>query len=151
MSDAQFLTIASIPGEVVDDQHPGAIEVVNWSWAVSNLSPGDQGARGGVAQAQLSDLALLLRMDMATPHLFDACARGIHVAEAVLSVRREGMVGDYLSLRLKDAVVTSVNTALSGDDPFVQITLSFVSVTMTYQSPLPDGSLGDPVSVALGR
>jgi type VI secretion system secreted protein Hcp len=29
MADEQFLTISSIPGEVVGDRHPGAIEVLS--------------------------------------------------------------------------------------------------------------------------
>ena len=46
MSDEQFLTIPSIPGEVKDDRHPGSIEVLNWSWLVSHAT---SGAAGGGA------------------------------------------------------------------------------------------------------
>jgi type VI secretion system secreted protein Hcp len=151
MSDEQFLTIASIPGEVKDDRHPGSIEVLNWSWLVSHASSGAPGGGGGAGKAQLSDIMVVLRFDSATPLLFDACARGKRFGEALLSVRRQGMIGDYLTLRLRDAVVPTVSTTHSGDDPVVQISLGFASVTMTHQIPQPDGSLGDPVSVTFGE
>jgi type VI secretion system secreted protein Hcp len=83
--------------------------------------------------------------------VFDACARGKRFAEVLLSVRRNGMIGDYLTLQLADAAVTSVSTSHSGDDPIVQVSLGFASVTMTYQIQQPDGSLGDPISVSLGE
>ena len=152
MADEQFLTIASIPGEVVDDRHPGAIEVLNWSWAVSNAAPAGGGAGGGrIGKPTLADVAVSLRLDAATPRLFDACARGIHLKEVLLSARRAGMIGDYFTVRMQEAVVTSATTAFSGEEPAVQIALGFATVTLTYQTTLPDGSLGDPVSVTIGR
>ncbi|MGU3646258.1 Hcp family type VI secretion system effector [Microbacterium sp. C23T] len=151
MADEQFLTIASIPGEVVDDRHPGAIEVLSWSWAVSNAAPAGAGGGGRVGKPTLSDIAVSLRMDAATPRLFDACARSIRLPEALLSARRVGMIGDYFTVRLEEAVVTSATTAFAGEEPAVQITLGFATVTMTYQTTLPDGSLGDPVAVTIGR
>ncbi|MFK4837229.1 type VI secretion system tube protein Hcp, partial [Microbacterium sp. ZW T2_14] len=51
MADDQFLTIASIPGEVTDDRHPGAIEVLSWSWTVSNATPAGGGVRHRPAPA----------------------------------------------------------------------------------------------------
>jgi len=151
MTDEQFLTMPSIPGEVVDDRHPGAIEVLSWSWAVSNVPPAGGGAGGRIGRPTLTDVAVTLRLDAATPRLFDACARGIHQPEALLSARRPGMTEDYLTVRLQDALVTSATTAFSGEEPAVQITLGFTSVTLTYQTTLPDGSLGDPVAVTIGR
>ena len=152
MPDEQFLTIASSPGEVVDDRHPGAIEVLSWSWAVSNAAPAGGGAGGGrVGKPTLSDIAVSLRVDAATPRLFDACARGIHLPEVLLSARRMGMIGDYFTVRMEEAVVTSATTAFAGEEPAVQITLGFAALTMTYQATLPDGSLGDPIAVTIGR
>ena len=151
MADDQFLTISSIPGEVTDDRHPGAIEVLSWSWTVSNATPAGGGAGGRVGRPTLSDIAVSLRFDAATPRLFDACARGIRVDDALLSARRAGMIGDYLTVRMQDAVVTSATTALSGDEPAAQVTFGFDEVTLTYQPQLPDGSLGDPVAVAISR
>lgn len=150
MADELFLTIASIPGEVVDDRHPGAIEVLSWSWAVSNPTVVGGGGAGRVGRPTLSDVALALRLDKATPRLFDACARGIRLPEALVSARRQGMTGDYLTVRMQDATVTSANTALPGAEPAVQITLGFRTMTLTYQTQLPDGSLGDPVEVTIG-
>lgn len=152
MTDEQFLTIPSIPGEAVDDRHPGAIEVLSWSWAVSNAPPAGGGAGGGrVGRPTLTEVAVSVRVDAATPRLFDACARGIHLNEVLLSARRAGMTDDYVTVRLQDAVVTSANAAFAGDEPAVQISLGFATVTLTYQPTLPDGSLGDPVSVTIGH
>ena len=151
MADEQFLTIPSIPGEAVDDRHPGSIEVLSWSWAVSNATVAGTGAGGRVGKPTLTDIAVVIRLDAATPRLFDACARGIHLNEVLLSARRAGMIGDYLTVRTEDAVVTSATTAVSGDEPAVQITLGFSEVTLTYQAPQPDGSLGDPIAVTIGH
>ncbi|MFE5410121.1 Hcp family type VI secretion system effector [Microbacterium sp. NPDC056569] len=151
MAEELFLTISSIPGEVVDDQHPGAIEVLSWSWTVANAPSAGGGGGGRVGKPTISDVSLVIRLDKATPRLFDACARGIRLDLVLVSARRQGMVGDYFTLRMEDTVVTSASTALAGTDPAVQITVGFATATLTYQTPLPDGSLGDPVSVTIGR
>ena len=151
MADEQFLTISSIPGEVADDRHPRAIEVLNWSWNVSHATGPAQGGGGRVGKASLTDLALTLRFDAAAPRLFDACARGIRLGEVLLSARRAGMMGDYLTVRLQDATVTSASTGSGGEGSFIQTTLGFAAITFTYQAPQPDGSLGDPVTVRIDQ
>lgn len=151
MSDEQFLTIPSIPGDVKDARHPGAIEVVSWNWTVSHASSGPGGGGGRVGKVDIADIVAVVRFDSAAPRLFEACAKGRRFAEVLLTARRGGMPGDYLTVRMSDATVTSVNTVHSGDDPVVQVSLGFGTVTMTHQVPKPDGSLGDPATVTIGE
>ncbi|MFI8594430.1 type VI secretion system tube protein Hcp [Microbacterium sp. NPDC078428] len=104
MADDQFLSIPSIPGEVVGDRHPGAIDVLSWSWAVSNTTLAGQGAGAGrVGKPTIADIALALRLDKATPKLFDACARSIRLDRgARTEVRPQQAVPRVVTSKLPD-------------------------------------------------
>jgi type VI secretion system secreted protein Hcp len=66
-----------IKGESRDAKHEGEIEVLSWSWGVTNYPSETVGKAGREAgKAISSDLNFYHRIDLASPSLIKACASG---------------------------------------------------------------------------
>ena len=111
-----YLKIDGIDGEAQDQSHQNEIEILSFSFGVSNMGSGDVGLGSGSSRASLSDLSVMKHVDKASPGLFLACCTGKHLPTATLSVRKAG--GDapveYLKYDLTEVYVSSVQT--SGSD-----------------------------------
>lgn len=74
------LKMASVSGTSSDRHHPGWLDVVTAEWAVSRAITSDTATRRDreSANAVITDLEILRRMDCASPALFIAacCGRG---------------------------------------------------------------------------
>ncbi len=129
-----FLEIEGIPGEATAVGHRGAIEVLSWSWGVSQTATG--GGGGAVGRGDLKGhVTLIKRIDKATPLLFTRCAQGTHIPRAVVHLTREdGQT--YLKYELKEVLVSSMTHAgdLDGDghpDETLELTLGGTTLTHT--------------------
>lgn len=141
MAMDMFFRIDHIRGESKDAEHAGEIDVLAWSWGLSNA--GGTHSSPGVAPGKpsLQDLSYTCFIDASATALMTALARGTHLRTAVLTVRKAG--GDareYLTVSLTDVFVTSYSTGGSGgeDRLTANVTLNFADVVITY-TPAPDG------------
>ena len=71
-----FLKIKGIPGESADSKHKGEIDVLSYSWGISQTGTMSYGGGGGAGKANFSDFSFMMRMNKATPKLMQACANG---------------------------------------------------------------------------
>ena len=139
-----FLKVDGIPGESRDKLHAGEIDVLAFSWGLSNSgSFSSGGATAGKANFQ--DLSITKYADKATPQLMLHTANGKHIPQVVLTLRRatgEMTNPMYLKITLKQVMVTSVSTGGSGgDDRLVEnISLNFAEVQVEYHEQKADGS-----------
>jgi type VI secretion system secreted protein Hcp len=128
-----FLKIATIPGESQDSKHKGEIDVLSFSWGVSEGSnPG--GARGGASKPAMSDFSIVKIVDSATPKLMQAVCQGQHISEAHFTGRKSGGEQfEYLRIKLTDVLISNVSTGGSSGDqvPLEQVSFSFGSSTIT--------------------
>ena len=85
-----FLKIEGIDGESADKTHPGEIEVMSFSWGVSNTGGGSTGGGGGAGKAVLQDFHFSMATSKASPNLMLACATGRHIRAATLTVPHGG-------------------------------------------------------------
>ncbi len=141
MYDA-FIKLDGIDGEVTDRAHPGTIEVLSWSFEMSNTSIFASGGGGGAGKVAVHDLSITKHLDKATPNLMKACATGEHIKEAVLYLRRGGDKSpDFLIYTFHDVLVTSVSVGGSaGDDqPTESLSLNFGSFKVEYIQQGPKG------------
>jgi type VI secretion system secreted protein Hcp len=76
-----FLKIGDIKGESADAKHKDEIEVLSISWGVSNASSMSHG--GGTGKASFEELSFVHYVDRASPVLWQACANGAHIKEAI--------------------------------------------------------------------
>ncbi|WP_293268159.1 type VI secretion system tube protein Hcp [Neptunomonas sp.] len=142
MSD-MFIKLEGIDGESKDDEHTGEIDVLGWNWGMSQSGSMHQGGGGGRGKVNVQDLTFLHYLDKATGNLMLCCAKGSHIPEAKLVVRKAGEDPlEYLIITMTDCIVTSISTAASQGDEMLseQVSINFAKVKVEYQEQLPDGS-----------
>lgn len=125
-----------IKGESVADGHKDEIEVLAWSWGVSQTGTTHRGSGGGAGKANVQDISITKYVDAASPTLMLACCNGKHFPTATLTVRKAGEKPlDYLIYTLTDLIITSVQTGgSSGSDQVTEsISLNFAKFKVSYQ------------------
>ena len=142
MASDIFAKIGDIKGESLDDKHKGEIEVLSWSWGVSNAGSMAHGGGGGEGKASFSDLSFMHRIDKASPVLMKACATGVHIKEATITHRKAGKgQQEFLIFKMNDVMVTSVQDSDGGDDLMESVSIAFAKIDLEYKPQKRDGSL----------
>jgi type VI secretion system secreted protein Hcp len=138
-----FAKIGDIKGESVDAKHKDEIEVLSFSWGVTNSGPTGTGGGGAAGKATFQDLSIVHGIDKATPALLKACATGVHIKDATITHRKAGKgQQEYLIIRLDDVTITAVSHGGAEDQPYVEsVSLKFAKVDLEYKPQRPDGSL----------
>lgn len=129
-----FLKVDGILGESKDAKHKDEIDVLAFSWGVSQTGSPAPGPGGGAGKAVFDDLLVVARTSKASPQLWLACASGKHIASAVLTCRKSGQTPqEFLKITLSDVLVASYEIDGSDDDPPLdQVALAFAKVEMAY-------------------
>lgn len=138
-----FARIGDIKGESLDARHKDEIEIQSFSWGVMNN--GAIGGTGGTSSGKptFQDLALVHRIDKASPALFRACATGQRFKDAAITHRKAGGAqAEYLVIKLNDVLVTSVAHSGDGQSNTETISVGFGKVDFEYRTQKPDGSPG---------
>jgi type VI secretion system secreted protein Hcp len=138
-----FAKLGDIKGESLDDKHKGEIEILSWSWGVSNTA-GFKGVGGGAGagKATFHDLSFTHKIDKASPVLMQACATGVHLKEATITHRKAGKgQQEFLVIKMNDVIITSVSDGESGDGGVESVSLTFGKVDLEYRPQKADGSL----------
>jgi type VI secretion system secreted protein Hcp len=143
MASDIFAKLGDIKGESLDDKHKDEIEVLSYSWGVSNAGSMAHGSGGGEGKASFHDLSFVHSIDKASPVLMQACATGTHLKEATLTHRKAGKgQQEYLVIKMNDIIVTSVSHGSSGEGKGMEnVSLAFGKVSLEYKPQKADGSL----------
>jgi len=142
MASDIFAKLGDIKGESLDSKHKDEIEVLSYSWGVSNSGSMAHGGGGGEGKATFHDLSFVHKIDKATPVLMQACATGLHIKEATITHRKAGKEQhEYMVVKLNDVIVTGVTHGGSGDGHSENVSLSFAKVALEYKPQKADGSL----------
>ena len=150
MSLDMFIKIASLKGESVDKTHAGEIDVLAWSWGLSNSGSAHVGGGAGAGKVNVQDLSFTKYLDKSTPDLLLSTCNGKHWDQATLVVRKAGETPlEYLKITMTEVLVTSVSTGGSGGEDRLteNVTLNFASVKVDYIEQKKDGSAGDKPSM----
>jgi type VI secretion system secreted protein Hcp len=147
MAVDMFLAITGeIDGESKDKTHKGEIDVLAWSWGMSNSGSFHVGGGGGAGKANFQDISVTKWIDKASAILMTYCANGDHFTDAKLTVRKAGKTPlEYLIIEMKQVMVTSVSTGGSGgEDKLTEnVSLNFAKVKVSYKEQKADGT-GEP-------
>jgi type VI secretion system secreted protein Hcp len=143
MASDIFAKIGDIKGESLDDKHKDEIEVLSFSWGVTNPAVISGGGGGGAGKATFHDLSIVHNLDKASPLLLRACATGMHIKDAVITHRKAGKgQQEYLIVKLNDVIITGVTHGGSpGQAISENVTLAFAKVDLEYKPQKADGSL----------
>ena len=129
-----FLQFGDIKGESTDKAHKDWIEISSFQWGTTR---GMTGPTRGVASRESSapsvgEIVVTKRTDVASPKLSQACATGKHYPKVVIAVRRPGGTFDFLTMTLRNLVVSSFHASSGGDNPTESVTLNFTKIEWTY-------------------
>ena len=136
MAVDMFLKIDGIDGESKDSKHGGELDVLAYSWGLSQSVTQHGGGGGGAGKANFQDISVTTYYEKSTPLLMFHCASGKHIKEATLVVRKAGEEPlEYLKYKLSDILVSAVSVGGSGgeDRQTVNVTLNFAKVEHEYQ------------------
>lgn len=124
----------------------GCIDVLSFSWGVSQHAVYGAGASGKEAKAgraDFSNLSIMKVMDKTTPLLCDHCATGNILPKVYIVYDKP--VGDkqqvYFRIWIKDALITSVQLSGSNENPTESVSFAFQGVEYAYAPEKDDGSL----------
>ena len=132
--------IGDIKGESTDAKHKDEIEVLSFSWGVTNGAT--IGAGGGAGKATFQDLSIVHTIDKASPLLLKACATGQHLKEATITHRKAGKgQQEYLVVKMNDVIITGVVHGGSGEGSSETVSLVFAKVDFEYRPQKIDGTL----------
>lgn len=145
-----FIKIGDLKGESIDDKHKDEIQVLAWSWGMSQSGTTHAGPGGGAGKASFQDLSITHYIDKSSPNLMMACANGKHFSEALLTVRKAGEKPlEYLKITLTDLIITSVTTGGSGGEDRLteNVSLNFAKFKVEYTPQKKDGTGDAPVTI----
>src|SRR3954451_13843112 len=142
MASDIFAKLGDIKGESIDDKHKGEIELLSWSWGVSNAGEMRGGMGGGAGKANFHDLSFTHKIDKASPVLMQACATGVHLKDATITHRKAGKgQQEFLVIKMNDVIITSVMHSDSDDGRSESVSMAFAKVDLQYKPQKADGSL----------
>jgi type VI secretion system secreted protein Hcp len=131
------IKIDTIPGMSEVKGFEGQIQVLSFSWGMSQTTNFAVSQGGTAGKVNIQSLSFTHMVDKATPKLMAACCTGQHIAKAELVCTKAG--GDaavpFLKITLTDILVSSVAPAGSNNDDTVleQVALAFAEYKIEYQ------------------
>ncbi len=139
-----FAKLGDIKGESLDDKHKDEIEILSWSWGVTNAAkPSGGGGGGGEGKSSFHDLSFTHKIDKASPLLMRACATGEHLKEATITRRKAGKgQQEFLIIKMSDVLITAVTDADNDEGGNLEtVSLAFAKVALEYRPQKADGSI----------
>jgi type VI secretion system secreted protein Hcp len=137
MAVDMFLKLSNgLEGESRDKSRPKQIDVLAWSWGMSQSGTTHVGGGGGAGKANFQDISVTKWVDKSSPKLMQACAKGTHIDTGELVVRKAGDTPlEYIKIELEDIMVTSVSTGGSGGEDRLteNVSLNFCKFKVSYQ------------------
>jgi type VI secretion system Hcp family effector len=108
-----YLKIDGIPGESMDGQHQGWIEITSFSFDIpSHQTIGSATGGAGAGKIKFNEFTIKKTTDSASPAFFKNCVAGAHYKTVVLRVRKAG--GDprsagqpFLTYTFHDCLITA--------------------------------------------
>jgi type VI secretion system secreted protein Hcp len=140
-----FIKFEGIKGESKDKVHKEEIDVLAWSWGMSNSGSAHVGGGAGAGKVNVQDLSFTKYIDKSSPALQLACANGKHISKATLVVRKAGEKPlEYLTINLTEILVSSVSTGGSGGEDRLteNVSLNFAKVEVKYKEQSDTGAGG---------
>lgn len=135
MAVDMFLKVENVTGESTDAKHAGEIEVLSWSWGMTQQGTSHVGSGAGAGKVDVQNLTITKYVDKSSPTLIKKCCKGDEWKTATLYIRKAGESPlEYVKLEMFNGIVTSVAVAGSaGDDRFTEnVSLNFSSFKYTY-------------------
>jgi type VI secretion system secreted protein Hcp len=135
MAVDMFIKIGDIKGESKDAAHKEEIDVLAWSWGLSQSGTFHGGGGGGAGKVNVQDISITKYVDSSSTALVVAACKGTHITQAVLTVRKAGDKPlEYIKITLDKVLVSSLSTGGSGgEDKLTEnLSLNFAKFKVEY-------------------
>jgi type VI secretion system secreted protein Hcp len=140
-----FLKLEGVEGESHDAKHKGEIQIESWSFGATNSGTFSYGGGGGAGKVQMQDFHFVMKTNKSSPLLFEKCATGEHIPQAIVTARKAGGdQQDFLKWTFTNLLVSSFQTGGSGSSdviPLDQISLNFQKLEVEYKEQDEKGNL----------
>jgi len=137
----------TLKGESRDKTHAGAIDILAWSWGMSNSGTAHMGGGAGAGKVNVQDISVTKYVDASSAALMLACATGQHLDTADLIVRKAGTTPvEYIKINMTECMITAVSTGGSGGEDRLteNVTINFAKVKFEYTEQDPQGKAKTP-------
>ena len=154
MAMDMFIKIGDVAGESTDKKHPADIDVLAWSWGLSNSGTTHHGGGGGSGKSNVQDISFTKYVDKSTPALMAACFNGTHFPTAKLVVRKAGGKNapiEYIKIEMTEVLISAVSSGGSGGEDRLteNVTLNFAKIKYEYTPQKHDGSADASIPVIM--
>ena len=142
-----FLKFDGIDGESTDTDHKGEIEVLSWSWGLSQTGITSTGSGLSAGKVSFQDFHFVASNSKASPKLYEKIFSDPSSNEvAKLFVRRAGTDFDYIKLDLRQPDLNSVQVqSIDRSLPLEEYSADYLKIDMRYYAP-PNGSVREPIA-----
>jgi type VI secretion system secreted protein Hcp len=126
----------TVDGDSLVEGHEKELQIMSYSWGLSNPGSTHEGPGSGTAKANVQDVSCMMNMDRAWPNLVKFCQNGKHFEKVTLFARKAG--GDatvtYKKMEMEDVIISSVQDGASDGSEFssVSFSLNFGKYKITY-------------------
>jgi type VI secretion system secreted protein Hcp len=148
MAVDMFMKIDTVDGESKDKAHKKEIDVLAWSWGLSNSGSAHSGGGAGSGKVNVQDISFTKYVDSASPKLALACCDGKHFKDATLVVRKAGEKPvEYIKIKMEEVLISSISHGGSGGEDRLteNVTLNFGKVSMDYTPQDDMGAAGTAI------
>jgi len=136
MAIDSFLKLGTLKGESVVKGFEDQIQLLSWSWGMTQTGTTHTASGGGAGKVDVSDLQISKHVDAASPMLALACCKGTHYDTATLTMRKAGGTAlEYVTITLTDLIVTSYSVSEGGGGDLLTdtFTLNFSKFKYSFQ------------------
>jgi len=138
MAVSIVIKIGKIKGDSIAKKHEGEIDVLEWSWGLTQTASAHTAKGASVGSADVRDLTIKKRVDSSTPTLLQECFFGSDHKEATLTCiasAGKDQPLEFIKMSMMGTVfISSVNSGQPGpSDSFLEtVTLNFAKVKFEY-------------------
>jgi type VI secretion system secreted protein Hcp len=152
MAADMFIKVGTYDGESKDAKHPKWIDILAWSWGLSNSGSAHVGGGAGAGKANVQDLSFTKYVDSSSHNLIKSAASGVHIDKVNLVVRKAGGTAvEYIKIELNEVLISSVSTGGSGGEDRLteNVSLNFAKIKFEYTPQDDKGKAGTALPVTI--
>ena len=141
MAGSMWVKIDGCEGEATDEGHQKEIDIQSYSFGVAHPVSFQGGGLGG-GEASVHDVSVMKMVDKASPVLWKFCMNHKVMPEVLITQRKRGEKPiDYIKIKLKNAVISSVSDAGQADSAGTEsVTFAFEAFENEYVPQKADGN-----------
>lgn len=146
-----FLKLSNnIKGESQDEKYRDQIDILGWTWGLTQSGTTHLGSGGGGGKVNIQDLTVTKYVDLATTEVIKRGCSGEHITNGELIVRKSGggQPVEYFRLKMENLMITSwvASGQKDGLDRLTEtLTLNFRKFEVIYAPQATDGAAGPEV------